>query len=90
MYVDMALDALITQAVQEKVSDIHFDAGEDETIVRFRRDGLLVDIEHIESSLRDQYVNRIKVLSGLDISEKRLPQDGRWDWSPVRETPSSQ
>lgn len=80
MYVDMALDCLIERAVKDGASDIHFDAGPQGWLVRFRLDGYLADVDVINRLDGEQYINRIKVLSGLDISEKRLPQDGRWVW----------
>ena len=80
MYVEEALDNLVKLALVQKISDIHFDATENGIHVRFRRDGLLETNQHIAEIYGEQIINRIKVLSGLDISEKRLPQDGRWQW----------
>lgn len=77
MYVDLALDELFRLGFQENVSDIHFDSCQEGLRVRFRKDGFLEDKRVISGEEGEQMVNRIKVLSGLDIAEKRLPQDGR-------------
>lgn len=78
--VELELDKLISQAVTENASDIHFDATKDGLLIRFRIDGVLDIHEKIEQDAADKLINRIKILSGMDISEKRLPQDGRWCW----------
>lgn len=77
MYVDLALDELFRLGFQENVSDIHFDSCQEGLRVRFRKDGFLEDKRIISGEEGEQMVNRIKILSGLDIAEKRLPQDGR-------------
>lgn len=71
------INALLTQAIRENASDIHLEAFEDESIVRFRVDGVLRDILAPRRELHGALVSRIKVMSKLDIAEKRLPQDGR-------------
>ena len=71
------INALLTQAIRENASDIHVEAFEDESIVRFRVDGVLRDILAPRRELHSALVSRIKVMSKLDIAEKRLPQDGR-------------
>jgi len=71
------INALLTQAIRENASDIHVEAFEDESIVRFRVDGVLRDILAPRRELHGALVSRIKVMSKLDIAEKRLPQDGR-------------
>lgn len=81
MYVDITLDTLIVYAINHGSSDIHFDPIETGMRIRLRLDGLLEDYETITCSDADLLVNRIKVFSGMDISEKRVPQDGRWEWS---------
>ncbi|MBE6079380.1 MAG: type II/IV secretion system protein [Veillonella sp.] len=78
--VELELDKLISQAVTENASDIHFDATKEGLLIRFRIDGVLDIHEKIEQDAADKLINRIKILSGMDISEKRLPQDGRWCW----------
>lgn len=71
------INALLTQAIREDASDIHLEAFEDESVVRFRVDGVLRDILSPRRELHGALVSRIKVMSKLDIAEKRLPQDGR-------------
>ena len=72
LYVDVALDSIITYAITISASDIHFDPIPDGVQVRLRIDGLLTDYMFIDATDADMIVNRIKVFSGMDISEKRL------------------
>ena len=81
MYVDVTLDDIILYALEHHVSDIHFDPTKKGVHVRFRQDGLLQTYMTVTNEEADLIINRIKVCSTLDISEKRLPQDGRWAWS---------
>lgn len=71
------INALLTQAIRENASDIHLEAFEEESVVRFRVDGVLRDILSPRREMHSALVSRIKVMSKLDIAEKRLPQDGR-------------
>lgn len=71
------INAFLTQAVKEDASDIHLDAYERKSIVRFRRDGVLQSIVDLNPGLHAALVSRIKIMAQLDIAEKRLPQDGR-------------
>ena len=71
------INALLTQAVREGASDIHFEIYEGRSVVRFRIDGVLRDIVEPRRALHAAIVSRIKVMAQLDIAEKRLPQDGR-------------
>jgi len=71
------INALITQAVRENASDIHLEAFDARSLVRFRIDGLLRDIVEPQRALHSALVSRLKVMAQLDIAEKRLPQDGR-------------
>ncbi|OPY66490.1 MAG: Type II secretion system protein E [Syntrophorhabdus sp. PtaU1.Bin050] len=64
-------------AVQDRASDIHVQPLEHEVRVRFRIDGLLFDIYKLPKRTQNAVVSRIKVMAGLDVAEKRLPQDGR-------------
>ena len=68
---------LISLAVDEKASDIHLDPISQGTKIRYRVDGLLHELQTIDKLLHPLVVSRIKVMAGLDISEKRVPQDGR-------------
>jgi general secretion pathway protein E len=71
------INALLTQAVREGVSDIHIEPFETRSVVRFRLDGILRDIVEPQQVLHGVIVSRIKIMARLDIAEKRLPQDGR-------------
>lgn len=65
------------QAVNERASDIHIEALENSVRVRFRIDGVMQEMMHYEKELLNAIVARIKIISGMNISEKRAPQDGR-------------
>jgi type IV pilus assembly protein PilB len=71
------VDLLIAKAVQERASDIHVEPSSDGLRVRFRVDGVLRDAMFPPKSLQAGILSRIKVMAGLDIAERRLPQDGR-------------
>lgn len=68
---------ILEQAVRRRASDIHIEALEYEVRVRFRIDGALVHIMNYDIDLLAAIVARIKIIGGMDISEKRKPQDGR-------------
>jgi type IV pilus assembly protein PilB len=70
-------NVILTEAVKRGASDIHMEPYEKEYRVRFRIDGMLQTIMTPPLKLRDAIISRIKIMSKLDISEKRLPQDGR-------------
>jgi type IV pilus assembly protein PilB len=67
----------LTDAVKRGASDIHMEPYEKEYRVRYRIDGVLQTIMNPPNKLRDAIISRVKIMSKLDISEKRLPQDGR-------------
>jgi type IV pilus assembly protein PilB len=71
------VNSMIAGAIEQRASDIHIEATERETIVRFRIDGALRQIESRPIELHAATVSRIKVLAGLDISLHHVPQDGR-------------
>ncbi|MDX1583629.1 MAG: type IV-A pilus assembly ATPase PilB, partial [Thermoanaerobaculia bacterium] len=71
------VNLILTDAIKRGASDIHIEPYEKEYRVRFRVDGVLYEIMNPPLKLRDAITSRIKILSKLDISEKRLPQDGR-------------
>src|SRR5688500_17056223 len=71
------VNVLLADALQRGASDIHVEPYEKEMRIRFRIDGVLYDIMHPPLRLRDALISRIKIMSKLDIAEKRLPQDGR-------------
>jgi len=71
------VNALIARAVEARASDIHLEPAEDRLIVRLRVDGALRDEEPLAPQVKAAVVSRLKVMAGLDIAERRLPQDGR-------------
>lgn len=71
------INALLTQAVKDNASDIHIEPYENRLTVRFRIDGVLKEVLQSKRAVAPLVVSRIKVMSKLDIAEKRLPQDGR-------------
>src|SRR5487761_1737891 len=71
------VNLVLTDAVKRGASDIHVEPYEKEYRVRFRIDGILQNVMSPPMKLRDAMTSRIKIMSKLDISEKRLPQDGR-------------
>jgi len=71
------VNLIMTDAVKRGASDIHIEPYETELRVRFRVDGVLEQVMNPPLRLRDAIISRVKIMSKLDISEKRLPQDGR-------------
>ena len=71
------VNLILTEAVKKGASDIHMEPYEKEYRVRFRVDGMLTTIMSPPMKLKDAITSRIKIMAKLDISEKRLPQDGR-------------
>lgn len=71
------LNGLIEKAWALKASDIHIEPRENDSDIRYRIDGLLKKDGHLPKSIHPQLISRIKIISNLDISEQRIPQDGR-------------
>src|SRR5436853_3150929 len=71
------VNVLLVDALRRGASDIHVEPYEKEMRIRFRIDGVLYDVMHPPMKMRDALISRIKIMAKLDISEKRLPQDGR-------------
>jgi type IV pilus assembly protein PilB len=71
------VNVVLMSAIQKGASDIHIEPYEKELRVRYRIDGILYNIMNPPMKFRDAIVSRIKIMSKLDIAEKRLPQDGR-------------
>jgi general secretion pathway protein E len=71
------INALLTQSLREGASDIHIEPFEKTSVVRFRIDGALRDVVRPRKAIHASLISRIKIMSQLDIAEKRLPQDGR-------------
>jgi type IV pilus assembly protein PilB len=71
------VNLVVMQAVQDRASDIHFEPFEDEFKIRYRVDGALYEMSPPPKSLAGPVTSRLKVMANLNISERRLPQDGR-------------
>ncbi|MDI9818258.1 MULTISPECIES: GspE family T2SS ATPase variant LspE [unclassified Legionella] len=71
------LNALFTQAIKQKASDIHIETYENRVLVRNRIDGVLHEVLEIQRAIAPLVISRVKVMAKLDIAEKRIPQDGR-------------
>jgi type IV pilus assembly protein PilB len=71
------VNVLMVDSLRRGASDIHVEPYEKDFRIRFRIDGVLYDVMHPPMRLRDPLISRLKIMSKLDISEKRLPQDGR-------------
>jgi general secretion pathway protein E len=71
------VNSLLFQAVKDRASDIHVEPFERDLLVRFRIDGILYDIITPPKRFQPVIISRVKVMAGLNIAEKRLPQDGR-------------
>ncbi|MDD5449495.1 MAG: ATPase, T2SS/T4P/T4SS family [Candidatus Omnitrophica bacterium] len=72
---------IIAEAITERASDIHFEPQENELFVRFRIDGILYNKVSVPKNLQPQVISRVKIMSGMDIAERRKPQDGRMSLS---------
>ncbi|MBN3040171.1 MAG: type II secretion system ATPase GspE [Candidatus Omnitrophica bacterium] len=72
------VNQLLTDAVNENVSDIHIEPQENKLVIRFRIDGILRDIIQPPKHMHDFIISRVKIMSRLDIAEKRMPQDGKF------------
>ncbi|MDD5317015.1 MAG: ATPase, T2SS/T4P/T4SS family [Candidatus Cloacimonetes bacterium] len=77
IHVVQKVNQLLTSAISTWVSDIHFEPFEDVFRVRYRIDGVLKDVEHLPYAQKEEIISRIKIMSDLDIAEKRRPQDGK-------------
>ncbi len=71
------VNTIISEAVESSASDIHIEPTDDEVVVRYRIDGILHKILSIPPKIQNPTVSRIKILSNMDIAERRKPQDGR-------------
>ncbi|HNY11919.1 MAG TPA: ATPase, T2SS/T4P/T4SS family [Candidatus Wallbacteria bacterium] len=68
---------VIKDAAAKRASDVHVEPTEKGLVIRFRIDGVLVHALDVDAKIQNRFIARIKVVAGMDISEKRLPQDGR-------------
>src|SRR5256714_10354642 len=71
------VQAMIAEAVRNRASDIHIEPMKDRVRLRYRIDGECVDRDRIPLRMKGPMISRIKIMAGIDIAEKRLPQDGR-------------
>ncbi len=71
------VQAIMTQAVGDRASDVHIEPSERDVRVRFRVDGVLHDVMHSPKNIQGGLISRLKVMADLNIAEKRVPQDGR-------------
>lgn len=71
------INALFTEAIRQKASDIHIETYEQRVLVRNRVDGILQEVLEIQRAIAPLVISRVKVMAKLDIAEKRIPQDGR-------------
>lgn len=71
------VNLLIAQAINDRASDIHVEPGEHQLTVRFRIDGVLHEMQKADRAIQDGIISRLKIMSSIDIAEKRRPQDGR-------------
>lgn len=74
------VNTILEFAVKARASDVHIEPQEEKTRIRYRIDGILHEKLVLEKSIHDAVVSRIKILSGLRIDEKRIPQDGRFNF----------
>ncbi len=74
------IDSILQEAIQHGASDIHFEPYAEHLRIRLRIDGMLHDVAHPPVSMRSRIAARLKVMAHLDISERRLPQDGAIKW----------
>ena len=72
------VNMLIVQGVKDRASDIHVEPNEKGLLIRFRIDGMLHDIRTLPNTIKSAVISRIKILAKMDIAERRLPQDGRF------------
>ncbi|MBL4647867.1 MAG: type IV-A pilus assembly ATPase PilB [Gammaproteobacteria bacterium] len=79
------VNQIIERAVQQKASDIHFEPYENSFRIRYRRDGVLYKIKSPPMHLAKQMISRLKIMANLDISEQRLPQDGRFKLTIIKQ-----
>ncbi|HEX2685795.1 MAG TPA: type II secretion system ATPase GspE [Kofleriaceae bacterium] len=71
------VNSLMFQAAKERASDIHIEPGEKDVVVRYRVDGVLREAKRAPKKFQASIIARVKIMAGLNIAEKRLPQDGR-------------
>jgi type IV pilus assembly protein PilB len=78
------VEKLLLRAINVEASDLHIEPTRDDLVVRMRIDGVMTVTETLPVTLADKIISRVKVLSQLDIAEKRMPQDGAFFFKPQR------
>ncbi|MBR4212149.1 MAG: Flp pilus assembly complex ATPase component TadA, partial [Oscillibacter sp.] len=73
------VNSMIERAIQERASDIHIEPRESGLYVRMRIDGVMQEILTVPKDIQSSVISRIKIMSAMDISERRIPQDGRFN-----------
>jgi type IV pilus assembly protein PilB len=71
------VNSLIEQAIQNRASDLHLEPTEHDLRVRFRIDGVLHEIDRVPSAVQSPLISRLKIMASVDITERRVPQNGR-------------
>lgn len=71
------VNILVTQAIQDRASDIHIEPNENDLLVRYRIDGVLHEMQRSPKQIQGGVISRLKIMSDIDIAERRKPQDGR-------------
>ena len=71
------VNILVTQAIQDRASDIHIEPTEYDLLVRYRIDGVLHEMQRAPKQIQSGVISRLKIMSDIDIAERRKPQDGR-------------
>ncbi|MFC4242442.1 GspE/PulE family protein [Gryllotalpicola reticulitermitis] len=71
------VNLIVSQAIQDDASDIHIEPGEHEVRVRYRIDGVLHEMQSAPKAIQNGVISRLKIMSDIDIAERRKPQDGR-------------
>ncbi|HZJ27831.1 MAG TPA: ATPase, T2SS/T4P/T4SS family [Acidimicrobiia bacterium] len=75
------VDAVLANAIDERASDVHLEPGPDRVRVRFRVDGVLHDASELPANIHRSVMSRLKIIAGMDITQTRLPNDGRFSVS---------
>src|SRR5664279_1806640 len=71
------VNSLIEQAIQSRASDLHLEPTETDLRVRFRIDGVLHEVDHVPRAVQSPLISRLKIMAAVDITERRVPQNGR-------------
>ncbi len=75
------IDTVLNNAISNRASDIHFEPGQNGLTVRFRIDGILYPVETLPRNSQEKIISRLKVMSQMDITQNRFPQDGHFEFS---------